>query len=69
MKIDYSKLSDKQLQDKLKEFEFRKVQSGDVNHRPKVGAKEKPESYSRFRREVARIKTEINQRRKSGIKR
>lgn len=57
MKTNYKKMSEKQLQDALKELEMRQVKSFIG------GKKEKQENRSRIRREIAKIKTEENRRR------
>ena len=59
MKIKYKQFPDKQLEEKLEELKFRLLRASNKNFAAK---KERPENYSRFRREIARIKTEISRR-------
>ncbi len=57
MKTDYTQLTKEQLQEKLKEFEMRVMRSYGI-----VGKKEIPENRPRLKKEVARIKTELNKK-------
>ncbi len=57
MKTDYTKFTKEQLQEKIIELEMRITKS-----HGKVVIKEKPENRSRFRKEIARMKTELNKR-------
>jgi len=59
MKINYRQFTEKQLKEKLEELEFRLIRA---SNRRMASKKEEPGNYSRFRREIARIKTEITRR-------
>lgn len=59
MKTDYRKLSEKELNEKLGEIEFRIIRASNRNF---VHKKEQPENHSMLRREAARIKTEFRRR-------
>ncbi|MCP6727463.1 MAG: hypothetical protein KJI69_05640 [Patescibacteria group bacterium] len=59
MKVDYRQFTDKKLKEKLEELEFRKIRS---SNRRFPSRKEEPANHSRFRREIARIKTEQTRR-------
>lgn len=59
MKVDYRQFTDKKLKEKLGKLEFRKIRA---SNRKFASKKEEPVNYSRFRREIARIKTEQTRR-------
>jgi len=58
MKTNYTQFTKEQLQEKLKEFQMRLMQSA----RKMVNPKEDPSNRTRLRREIARVKTELNKR-------
>jgi len=58
MKTNYTQLTKEQLQEKLKEFQMRLMQSANKM----VNPKENPSNRTKLRREIARIKTELNKR-------
>jgi len=58
MKTNYTQLTKEQLQEKLKELEMRLMQSANKM----VNPKEDPKNRTRLRREIARVKTELNKR-------
>lgn len=57
MKTNYTKFTNEQLKEKTKELLFRIMQSYSIRQ------KEKKENRAKLRKEIARIKTEVNKRR------
>ncbi len=57
MKTDYTKFTKEQLQDKIIELEMRVMQSHGM-----VRKKEKPENRNKLKKEIAKIKTELNKK-------
>ena len=58
MKTNYTQFTKEQLQDKIKELEMRLMQSANKM----VNPKENPKNRTRIRKEIARVKTELNKR-------
>ena len=58
MKTNYTQFTKEQLEEKIIELEMRIMQAT----KKMVSPKEKPENRSRLRKELARIKTELNKR-------
>ncbi len=61
---NYKKFSDLELEDKLKEFKLELYKAHTITKRlgftPKLGSN--PKKVNRIKKEIARIKTEINSR-------
>ena len=58
MKTNYTQFTKEQLQEKLKELEMRLMQSANKM----VNPKENPANRTKLRKEIARVKTELNNR-------
>jgi len=58
-KVNYKEFKDTQLKETLEEMIMRKMQT---SNRKFINRKERPEKFSIFKREIARIKTEITRR-------
>ena len=59
MKIDYTKLNSKGLMERLEQLQLMAVQASNVKL---PSPKQKAENYSKIRREIARVRTEIRRR-------
>ena len=70
MKRDYSRYKEEQLQEKVKELKMDMIKAGTLMGQSKVGKRKKEGSgigsdlQKRLRKEMARLLTELNKRRK-----